>query len=137
MLFRSDSIAESLKRNLNILPPEVEKIRQGKESRESNEIFLSLVSAATALRDEVQKLIAYWISHSEEHGRTQNIAGVIISGADAMLGLDDYLARSLDIKVTIADPWLNILKVEDCVPSLTLREALDYMPALGLALPYD
>lgn len=132
-----DSIAESMKKNLNILGPEVEKIRQGKEERESNEMFLSLVSAATALRDEVQKLITYWINHSEEHGYNQNIAGIIISGADAMLGLDDYLARSLDLKVTIANPWLNILKIEDFVPALTLREALDYMPALGLALPYD
>jgi len=132
-----DSIAAALEKNLKIESPEVEKIRQGKEARESNEMFLSLVSSATALRDEVQKLVAYWVNHSEEHGHNQEIAGIIISGADAMLGLDNYLASSLGVKVTVANPWLNILKVEDYIPALTLREALDYMPALGLALPYD
>ncbi|MCC2630953.1 MAG: pilM, partial [Candidatus Paceibacter sp.] len=131
------SIALSLKKNLNINDDEVSKIRQGKEVRESNEMFLSLVSAATALRDEVQKLIAYWESHSQELGHNRSIEKIILAGSDAMLGLDDYLSRSLDFKAGVADPWINILSIKNYVPPLTLREALDYLPALGLALPYD
>jgi type IV pilus assembly protein PilM len=131
------SISSSLQKNLNIDAAEAEKIRKGKEVRESNDMFLSLVSAATALRDEVQKLIAYWEGHSSEHGQTKKIEKIILSGADAMLGLDDYLSRTLDIPAVIADPWINILSIKEYIPPLTLREALDYLPALGLALPYD
>ena len=132
-----DSIADSIGKNLNVDAAEVEKIREGKEVRESNEMFLSLVNAASALRDEVQKLLAYWDNHSQEHGHNRTIEKIIISGSDAMLGLDDYLSRSLNMKATIADPWVNILKINDYIPPITLREALDYLPALGLALPYD
>jgi type IV pilus assembly protein PilM len=131
------AIADSLGKNLNIGKEEVEKIRKGKEVRESNEMFLSLVSAATALRDEVQKLLTYWNSHSQEYGHDNTIRKIIISGSDAMLGLDDYLSRSLEMKAIVADPWINILSIKNYIPPLTLREALDYMPALGLALPYD
>jgi Tfp pilus assembly PilM family ATPase len=132
-----NAIAASLQKNLNIDKREAEKIRQGKEVRESNEMFLSLVSAATAVRDEVQKLLAYWASHSHEHGQSNIIEKIIISGSDAMLGLDDYLGRSLELKAEIANPWVNILSVKKYIPPLTLREALNYLPALGLALPYD
>jgi type IV pilus assembly protein PilM len=132
-----DTIAASIGKNLNVDAAEIEKIREGKEVRESNEMFLSLVNAASALRDEVQKLLAYWDNHSQEHGHNRTIEKIIISGSDALLGLDDYLSRSLDMKASIADPWVNILKVKDYIPPLTLREALDYLPALGLALPYD
>ncbi len=132
-----DAILESLQKNLNINKAEAQNIRKGKEVRESNEMFLSLVSAATALRDEVQKLLAYWASHSHEHGRANKLDKIIISGSDAMLGLDDYLSRSLDIKAEVADPWVNILSIKNYIPPLTLREALNYLPALGLALPYD
>jgi len=132
-----DAISASLQKNLNIDKLEAEKIRTGKEVRESNDMFLSLVSAATALRDEVQKLLAYWASHSQEHGYPNNVEKIIISGSDAMLGLDDYLGRSLEIKAEVADPWINILSIKNYIPPLTLREALNYLPALGLALPYD
>lgn len=132
-----DSIGAAISKNLSVDQLETEKIRQGKEVRESNEMFMSLVSAATALRDEVQKLIAYWDGHSIEHGQKAGIDKIVISGADALLGLDDYLSRSLDLKIRIANPWINILEIKKEIPNLTLREALDYMPALGLALPYD
>lgn len=130
-----DSIAASISKNLNVDQSQAEKIRQGKEVRESNEMFMSLVSAATALRDEVQKLIAYWDGHSYEHGQKAGIDKIVISGSDALLGLDDYLSRSLDLKIRVANPWINILEIKNDIPPLTLREALDYMPALGLALP--
>ncbi len=132
-----DTIASSIGKNLNVDAAEVEKIREGKEVRQSNEMFLSLVNAASALRDEVQKLLAYWDNHSQEHGLNRTIEKIIISGSDAMLGLDDYLSRSLDMKAALADPWVNVLSIKNYIPPLTLREALDYLPALGLALPYD
>jgi type IV pilus assembly protein PilM len=132
-----DVVASSLQKNLNIGIEEVDRIRKGKEVRDSNEMFVSLVSAASALRDEVQKLISYWENHSREHGYNRDIQKIYISGSDAMLGLDDYLSRSLDIKTEITNPWVNILEVKDYIPPISMREALDYLPVLGLALPYD
>lgn len=131
------AIAASLQKNVSISPEEVVKIRDGKETRASNEMFLSLVSAASALRDEVQKLLVYWDNHSQEVGHNRLIEKIIISGSDALLGIDEYLNKSLDIKTTIADPWVNVLDIKEYLPPLTKHEALDYLPAIGLALPND
>lgn len=130
-----ETIATSIKKNLNVTEGEVERIRRGKELRESNEMFLSLVSAATALRDEIQKLTSYWQNNCQEFGLDPSIKGIILSGSDATLGIDDYLSRSLDMHVQLANPWVNILSVQEDVPPLLFREALDFIPALGLALP--
>jgi len=128
------SIIEAIKKNFSVNEDEAEKIRSGKELKESTEMFLSLVSAATALRDEIQKLYAYWDSRSGEIGRGQNIQEVRLAGADALLGLDHYLGRSLNVPVSIADPWKNVYTSHDGIPPLTRRESLDFVSAIGLSL---
>jgi type IV pilus assembly protein PilM len=128
------SIGDSISKNFSIGAEETKKIRQGKEVKESNEMFLSLVNAASVVRDEIQKLFAYWDSRD---GEKQPIKSIIICGSDALLGLDEYLARSLEVPVRIANVWTNIAKMKDYVPPITNRDSLDYASALGLALPYD
>jgi type IV pilus assembly protein PilM len=130
------SLAESIKKNFDVNDSEVQKIRSGKVVRENNEMFLSLVNAASVLRDEIQKLFTYWDGHADV-SEGMPIKHILLSGADTMLGLETYLGRSFSVPVMIADPWKNIVSVGKYVPPITKREALDYIPALGLALPYD
>jgi type IV pilus assembly protein PilM len=128
------SLAASIKKNFAVDDDVAAKIRQGKEVRESNEMFQSLVNATSVVRDEIQKLFAYWDSREEVHGP---IKSVIICGSDALLGFDDYLTRSLQVPVKIANVWTNILSVDTYIPQISYRESLDYASALGLALPYE
>jgi type IV pilus assembly protein PilM len=127
------AIATSIKKQFSIGNSDVEKIREGREVKEKNDMMMSIVNASSVLRDEVQKLFLYW----ETHGEKEAISHIILSGSDALLGLDTYLARSCDVPVKIAEPWQNIIPVDEMIPQLTRRESLDYVPALGLALPHD
>jgi hypothetical protein len=61
----------------------------------------------------------------------------LLSGSDVLLGLDEYLTRSLDIPVKVANVWTNILSLDKYVPPINNRESLDYASALGLACHYD
>jgi len=131
----AQSFASSVQKNFSVDKGEADKITRGLESKESNEMFLSLVNAGSVLRDEIQKLMMYWDSHSLETGPQKAIQKIILTGSAVLSGLDDYLMRSLSIPVVIANAWSNVLPVGQKLPPLTLRESLDYVPAIGLAIP--
>ncbi len=118
------AIAESIKNQ----PGNVEK-------HDSSDMFKSLVNASSVLKDEVQKLFVYWESRAEG-GENKQIQHIIVSGANTLLGIDKYLAQSFPVSVTVANAWVNISAADDEVPPLTHTESLDFVPALGLALPH-
>ncbi len=128
------SIVESIKKSFSVDTAEAEKIRNGKESRERDELFFSLINAASVIRDEVGRLLAYWESHGDPLSPT--IVDIALTGGDTLLGLTDYLSRSFDVPVRVANVWQNIHSLETMVPAMTYRESLDYAPALGLALAF-
>jgi Tfp pilus assembly PilM family ATPase len=61
---------------------------------------------------------------------------IILSGQGSNLpGLVGFLASSLNTKVEIGNPWVNILKEEiKEVPDISFENSLGYTTALGLAL---
>lgn len=130
-----DSVVSSIEKSFSVDRTEAEQIRHGKETRERDELLFSLVNAASVVRDEVQRLLAYWDTHGDPECPT--ISDVVISGSDALLGLNDYLGRSFDMPVRLANVWTNIRPLEEYLPAMTYRESLDFAPALGLALSYD
>ncbi len=128
------AIGASIEKSFSVDSTEAENIRKGKESRERDELFFSLINAASVIRDEVGRFLTYWESHGDPTSPT--IADITLTGSDALLGLNDYLARSFDLPVRIANVWQNIQSLETIVPAMTYRESLDYAPALGLALAF-
>ena len=125
------SITESIKKNFSVDEQTADNIRNGSIKKEKDEVLLSLANSASVLRDEISRLVVYWQSHSDEKIAIEKI---VLSGSDALLGIDDYLVRSLDIPAVIAEPWRNIAPIEKYVPPLSLRQSLDYIAALGLCL---
>ncbi len=130
------SIAESIKKQLSVDDAEVEKIRQGTVVRNNEEVFMSIVNVASVIRNEIKKFFIYWESHIESV-ESLKIQHILLSGSDTLLGLDRYLAESFEVPVVIADAWKNILSIHEAIPPITHHESLDYIPALGLALPHD
>lgn len=126
------SLASSLQKSFATDEAGTKKIREGKESKESNEMFMSLVNAGSVVRDEIKKLFTYLENHGNDK---QEVKHIVVCGSDALLGLDEYLTRSLDLPVKVANVWTNILSLDKYVPPITNRESLDYASALGLALP--
>ncbi len=131
-----ESIRKSIEKNFAVNESEARNIEQGKVIKDSNEMFQTLVNAASVLRDEIQKLLTYWESHSDQDS-TRTVQGIILTGSDVLIGLDKYLAASFTVPVSIANAWVNILSPEEHLPPINERDSLDFIPALGLALPYD
>jgi type IV pilus assembly protein PilM len=127
-------IAKSIEKSFSVSSGEAVDIRQGRESRERDELLFSLVNAGSAIRDEVGRLLAYWESHGDSSNRS--IGGIYLVGSDVLLGLNDYLSRSFEVPVRVANVWQNICSLDNEIPTMTYRESLDYATALGLAVSY-
>lgn len=113
------------------------KRRRGFEkSKESTELFYSLVNTFSAIRDEVSKLTNYWEKFTTKFGSEERIQKIILCGEDAMLGgIGTYLSMSMPIKVDVANVWTNALDLEHYVPPIDQVSSLNYAAAVGLAFP--
>ncbi len=130
------SIADSIKKQMSVDDAEVEKIRQGTVVHNNEDVFMSIVNTASVIRNEIKKFFIYWDGHIE-NSESLKIQHILLTGSYTLLGLDRYLAQSFEVPVVIADAWKNILSIPEVIPPITHHESLDYIPALGLALPHD
>ena len=143
---------EIIRRSLSVSGEEAEKIKIekgrilpaiGKESAqnqkiEEREIQSILTPVISALRQEIDKYIAYWqthYGHIHEKGQKMDIKEIILCGGDANLaGLTEYLTLTLKIPVKLANVWLNVFSFEEYVPEIEFNKSLKFATAVGLAL---
>ena len=85
------------------------------------------------LVNEIRKHLNYYKS-----SESKELAEVLLCGSRAnSKDLQDLLSRELAIKVSLGNPWVNILPepIKE-IPELSFEDSLGYATALGLAL-YD
>lgn len=108
------------------------------EHRGDNELFEALLNALSVLRDEINKVMAYWMTRTNtiEAGSGAIIDAILLSGKDALIGgLDQYFSQSLKIPTSVANVWVNVCSFESYIPHISYEKSLSYAPAIGLALP--
>jgi Tfp pilus assembly PilM family ATPase len=101
-------------------------------------IFMSLINTASALKDEIDKIILYWQSYvgKRGHSNENSIEGLIISGHDALInGFREYLAATIKLPVDTANVWANVYDLDKKIPDIDYIDSLDYAATIGLALP--
>ncbi len=103
----------------------------------NNDFFLSLINVASALRDEIQRVYMYWLSHIDKNGKDTNAPfRVLLTGRDSsIIGFREYMALSLKVPVDLANVWVNVLSFDQEIPPIEHLDSLDYATAIGLALP--
>ncbi len=103
---------------------------------QNRELFSTLLSPLSILRDEINKQYVYWHTHPDEAGNERpKIEKLILCGGDANLrGIVDYFSTSLRVPTEYANPWVNIQSLDSYIPPLSFGESLSYTTALGLAL---
>lgn len=111
------------------------KVKHGLVGGESaNAVHNALLPVMTDLRTRFMRHYSYWQTH---HGEKVggNIERVYITGGGANLkGVTEYLSMGLDVKVVLANPWVNVCSFEEYIPPITLHESHGYTAAIGLAL---
>lgn len=113
------------------------KTERGVSSSNQSSIFLSLINTASALKDEIDRIILYWQSYIGKRGHPEeSIHGIILSGRDALIGgFKEYLAATVRIPVETANVWTNVYNLDKKIPEIDYIDSLDYAVAVGLALP--
>ncbi len=134
-----EDITVAIQKGLNLPRAEAErlKVESGLLTRSGNrDLFFAMMPIVSVLRDEITKHQSYWETHREDHGRLgRRLEEVIICGGQATLpGLIDYLNMSLNLPVTLGNPWTNLFSFEEYIPPLNLNQSLRYTTAIGLAL---
>jgi type IV pilus assembly protein PilM len=131
----------ALMRDLNISKEEAENVKKTKglaRTNENKEVFSALISTASALVEEIEKIYVYWHTHQEKENQNQNsqTKKILLCGKDSLMpGFKEYMNQSLRMEAEIANVWTNVASFEDYIPPISAHEAIDFGRAIGLALP--
>lgn len=131
----TDAIAKQLK--ISFSDAEQMKKTQARalfdsDSVKSDEIMQSIIPIVTVLREEAEKYIQYWQTHSESSVRPKRI---FLTGGDIFIpGLAEYLSKELGIPTAIGDSWTNADFPKKYIPELVWRDSVRFSCAIGLCL---
>lgn len=134
-----DMLNNMIAKNSKVSIEEAEKMKQKyglQRNVENQEIFSVVLNSVSVLRDEIVKHFLYWNTHKDEKGRENpSIKKIILCGGGAnLIGLSDYFAVSIKIKVEVGDVWINIKEDNRYIPEINFKQSLSYASAIGLAL---
>lgn len=139
----ASDFTEGLMREYKISRDEAEKMKLSVEFEnvdlEHNKLFAGMINGFSSIKDETQRVCAYWQSFQDKlksTGEPAMIKKIIISGRDALLpGLQEYFSSSLNLPVEPANVWQNVFDLKTTVPEIKFGDALDFATAIGLSLP--
>lgn len=133
-----DTLTNAIMKNFNLPEEEAEKMKNQKgflENEENKELYEALISTISVLRDELSKHISFWNSPDDHDVPRSVIQEVRIAGGNANIkGLAEFLSRSLDLPVTVGNPWVNAFALDEYIPNMPANESLQYASTIGLAL---
>jgi type IV pilus assembly protein PilM len=131
------NMTQSIERSLKVTYEEAEalKVKHGLiGGAKEEELRAAMLAVVADLRTRLLRHYSYWQTH---HGDKVggNIECVYLTGGGANLkGIAEFLGMALDVKVKIANPWVNVCTFEKYVPPLSAHESHGYTAAIGLAL---
>ena len=130
-----EALDQAIAKNLNVGIEEAQKLKSKKgflQDQDSLAVFQAIVPVVTAIREEAEKYLNFWQTHSENKKAPQKL---FLSGGDAnLLGLPQYLEQELGLPVVMANPWANLKFPKHYLPDLELKDAVRFSIAVGLAL---
>ena len=131
----TDAFVDALKKAFKVDDQEARKIMRGEGTMASSheDVFFTITNIVSVIRDQVIKLQEFWRAKEGE----KSLGVLIVSGFPACLdGFAHYLESSTGIPSQTANVWTNAISVNVQVPPILFADALDYAPAIGLALPH-
>ncbi len=132
------SITNMIAKNFSISFEEAEKMKFSyglSSTSNADDIFPAILNGISVLRDELNKQYVYWKTHEDDETKHETLDRIILCGGDAnLVGLSNYLAASMMLKVENANAWVNISDMKISVPSMSFEQSFGYATVLGLAL---
>lgn len=135
--FGGHQITQTVEKMLRISYEEAEelKVKYGLVGGEKEaELHRAIILAVQDFRARLIRHYSYWQTHHVEKVGG-NIECIYLTGGGANLkGVEEYLSAELNIKVSAANPWVNVFSFEDFIPPLRLEQSHGFSAAIGLAL---
>lgn len=137
--FGGESLTKAIEKHLSLSHEEALKVKRGEvmmKNREAVELFYSLANTASALRDEMNRIVTYWQTHRDKGGAVgKSIQKIYLCGSGAHLcGFDEYISTTMKIETEVGNVWQNAFTFEDSIPHITRPDSLSYASAIGSAL---
>lgn len=137
--FGGESLTKAIEKHLSLSHEEALKVKRGEvmmKNREAVELFYSLANTASALRDEMNRIVSYWQSHPDKSGLAgKPIQKIYLCGSGAHLcGFDEYISTTMKIETEVGNVWRNAFAFEAFIPQITRPDSLSYASAIGSAL---
>lgn len=133
--FGSSTFTSLLAKYFKVSPEEAVKIKEEKlyrENPENMEIFSYLINTVSAIKDEIYKFVSYCNEREDIDGQVDRI---ILCGRDALIiGLDKYLSLNLNMRVEVANIWINNFDLNTYVPEISRADSMDKATVNGLSL---
>jgi type IV pilus assembly protein PilM len=129
------TLEEAIAKNLNVSMARASELKKESgmlQRKGSEQVFEAIVPIATAIKEEADKYINYWQTHSEHREAPEKI--YLYGGESNLLGLQDYLMHELEIEVSLADPWVNVTFPEKYLPEIKWKDSIRYTTTIGLSL---
>ncbi len=135
-----EDFTAAISKEYSLSKEEAERMKHDKGFTRNSEnavFFMSLINAVSALRDEVQRVYTYWLSHVDKSGKDATAPlKIVLAGRDSsIIGFREYMALSLKMPVELANVWVNVLSFDNEIPPIEYLESLNYATVIGLALP--
>lgn len=132
------TLTNAVQKHFNVGIEEADKIKNEKgfaRYKENTELFETLMTTISVLKDEINKHYLYWNSRIGDNNGSTKVDKIILCGGSANLaGITEYLSLNINAKVEVADVWVNVNFSENSVPGIEFRKSLSYTTAIGLAL---
>jgi len=133
--FGSSTFTDLFCKYYKISPTDALKLQKEKlyNSHEDNmEVFSYLINTISAIKDELYKFVLYC---NEREDIVSGVDRIILCGREAMIvGFAEYLELNLDIKVDLADVWVNNFIADNYVPEISRLDSLNFPVVNGLNL---
>lgn len=105
------------------------------DTKGNEEVFGVMMLTLEALRDEMEKHLAYWNMHAEGNLAHEAVHGVVVAGSTvAVPGFLPYLGSLLSVPLMEANVWQGVCSFERYVPPVAKQDSYAYATAIGLAL---
>lgn len=133
-----DALTSAVMKRFGVSVDEAEKIKNEKgflEGPENRDLFETLVTTVSVLKDEVMRHLVYWNGGGDHEIPRKAIEEIVLVGGHANLkGLPEYLGRSLNIPVMLGNVWQNAAPLDEYIPAMPKNTSLEYATTVGLAL---
>jgi Tfp pilus assembly PilM family ATPase len=128
----------AIAKTFNITPAAAQAMKLAKgfaPDKDDMPLFESMIPVFSTIRDELDKVFAYWRTQNKKEEFSKDIADIVLAGGDSLIsGFSQYLTLSSRVEAKQGSVWTRTISPEKALPQLSYRESLDYGAVIGALL---